>query len=200
MRKINFCIFFLLCSVLEALLFAEDIEFNRIKPFSDKNELTIETGVMWYNVTMAEYYSYFVNPYIAADYVFENKHTAAITLPYSFYFIGTNEIEKNFYHSGGDLQISYDYHKQIKSLDMFFGSFLDIPLNVSIEKARRDNEYSISSGRFNLGFSYRISGVRDPIVWTLGMKYWLGLPYNEDSYSSWQPAHIQLSSKQYIAS
>jgi hypothetical protein len=183
----------LLAPLLAVSLFAEGIEFNRIKPFGDKNELTIETGVIWYNVTMAEYYNYFVNPFIAVDYVFEKKHTVAITIPYSFYFIGINKIEKKFYHSGGDLQVSYDYRKQIKLFDTFFGSFLEIPLNVSSEKANQDNEYSISSGRFNLGFSYRISGVRDPIVWTLDMKYWMGLPHNEDFYSSWQPAHIQLS-------
>jgi hypothetical protein len=49
------------------------------------------------------------------------------------------------------------------------------------------------AGRVTAGFSVTATGIMDPIVWNLGLRYDIGLPKQERFYTSWLPGTIQLS-------
>jgi hypothetical protein len=38
-----------------------------------------------------------------------------------------------------------------------------------------------------------MTGIRDPVVWNLGLRYALGLPREERYYTTWRPGTIQTS-------
>jgi hypothetical protein len=57
----------------------------------------------------------------------------------------------------------------------------------------REGVLAVSDGRYMLGADFSVSGVRDPIVWNVGLQYRIGLPKAERFYTSWQPGVIQLS-------
>ena len=93
----------------------------------------------------------------------------------------------------GDINLSYEYLKQLSHLNLFFSPFFNIPLAVSNEYAAREGVYASGEGRYEAGFGVSMTGIRDPVVWDLGLRYTLGLPKEERYYTSWQPGTIQVS-------
>jgi hypothetical protein len=66
-------------------------------------------------------------------------------------------------------------------------------LSENNEYATREGVLAAGSGRVTAGFSVTATGIMDPIVWNLGLRYDAGLPKQERFYTSWLPGTIQLS-------
>jgi hypothetical protein len=127
------------------------------------------------------------------EYTFHTNHTIKGTLPYALSLYNAGDARNAAYYSFGDITLSYEYLKQIKHINLFFGPQLTIPLAESNEYALREGVYAAGAGRYEAGFTFAVTGIRDPVVWTAGLDYMVGLPKKERFYTSWQPGTMQLS-------
>jgi hypothetical protein len=108
-------------------------------------------------------------------------------------FYDNQDALNRFFYYIGDIGLSYEYLKQLTHLNLFLGSFFNIPLTVSNEYAAREGVYSSWEGRYEAGLSFGMTGIRDPVVWNVGLRYTLGLPKEERYYTTWRPGTIQAS-------
>ncbi|MDR2537953.1 MAG: hypothetical protein LBC46_06585, partial [Treponema sp.] len=121
------------------------------------------------------------------------NHTITASLPYTLALYSNPEAREDPFYSFGDVSLSYEYLKQFSHLNLFFGPRVSIPLTESNEYLSREGILTAGSGRFTAGFSVTATGIRDPVVWNLGLSYDAGLPKQERFGSSWVPGTIQVS-------
>jgi hypothetical protein len=180
-------------SLMTAGLCAEEKDYQRYDLVRDSNELIVEGGLAGWleNINGIDIYNLTVQA--AIEYTFLKNHTVKGSLPYTWSIYNNHELRNKTFYAPGDLTLAYEYLKQIKHLNLFFGPKLSIPLSRTNEYMLREGIYAASDGRFDLGFAVSLTGIRDPVVWNAGFKYDVGLPKKERFYTSWQPGNMQVS-------
>jgi hypothetical protein len=188
----NPCFVFIIFSFAAALLFSQETDYQRNSLVREDSELTVETGFkMWQeDINQAGLYNINLNAGIEYTLVY---HSIKASLPYTVSLLDNSKALNKFYYRMGDISISYEYLKQLSNLNLFFGSHMGIPLAVSNEYAAREAVYSGSEGRYEIGCSFSLTGIRDPVVWNAGLRYTLGLPKKEQYSTTWRPGTIQAS-------
>jgi hypothetical protein len=173
-------------------LFPQETDYQRNDLVREESELTLESGLrMWTEeVNSDALYNFKLNAGVEYTLL---SHSIKVSLPYTFLLYDNPEALNRFFYHIGDISLSYEYLKQLSHLNLFFGSFLDIPLAVSNEYAAREGVYASGEGRYQTGLSFSMTGIRDPVVWSLGLRYALGLPREERYYTTWRPGTIQAS-------
>jgi hypothetical protein len=191
MRKTIAGLFLLMCT--SAVLWAEET-YQRLTIDKKKHELTIEGGLRYWAQTMsAETETYTLNPRLGAEYNFDQRHSVNLEIPYYVVLYDEPDTSRSIFYGIGDIQLSYIYTKKLNYANLFFTPQFVIPAGEASEYAAREGIYTPGSGRWDIGFSFAVTGIRDPVVWTLGFKYDVGLPKKEQFYTSWQPGNMQLS-------
>jgi hypothetical protein len=182
----------LLSFLWPVLLFPQETDYQRNDIRREESELTLESGLaMWTEDLYAEnLYNFKLSAGVEYTLL---SHSIKASLPYSFLLYDNPAALNRFFYYPGSIHLSYEYLKQLSHLNLFFGSFLDIPLAVSNEYAAREGAYASGEGRYEAGLSFSMTGIRDPVVWSLGLRYSLGLPKEERYYTSWRPGTIQSS-------
>jgi hypothetical protein len=173
-------------------LFSQETDYQRNDLKREESELALESGLKtWMEGSNTDtLYNFKLNAGI--EYTL-SSHSIKAVLPYTFMLYDNSEALNRFFYYIGDIHLSYEYLKQLTHLNLFFGSFLSIPLTVSNEYAARESVYALGECRYEAGLSFSMTGIRDPIVWILGLRYALGLPKEERYYTSWRPGTIQAS-------
>jgi hypothetical protein len=175
-----------------ASLFPQETDYQRNDLVREESELTVESGFLaWMeDVNSDTLYHFRLNAGIEYTLL---SHSVKAALPYSFLLYDNQDALNRFFYYMGDINLSYAYLKQLPHLNLFFGSFFNIPLAVSNEYAAREGVYASGEGHYEAGLSFSMTGVRDPVVWDMGLRYTLGLPKEERFYTTWRPGTIQAS-------
>jgi hypothetical protein len=174
-------------------LSAQDKDYQRYDLVREKSELTLESAVnLWTEQTNGfDIYSIHLGANI--EYTFLKNHGVTLNLPYSLAWYTNPDARPQSFYSFGDLRLSYEYLKQLGHINLFFGPRFSVPLYESTEYAVREGVYAAGNGRYTVGASISATGIRDPVVWTLGFSYDVGLPKQERFSASWLPGNMQLS-------
>jgi hypothetical protein len=183
---------FILSFSWPVLLFSQETDYQRNDLVREESELTVESGLrMWTeDLNTDALYNFKVNAGI--EYTFLS-HSVKAALPYSFLLYDNPAAPSRFFYYPGDINLSYEYLKQLSHLNLFFGAFMGVPLAASNEYAAREGVYASGEGRYEAGLSFSITGIRDPVVWDLDLRHSLGLPKEERHYTAWRPGTIQAS-------
>jgi hypothetical protein len=174
-------------------------DYQRYDLIRDKNEFTMESAFSYSQEDSGGYDLHNMNLRATLEYAFaagnevSAKHTVSATLPYTLALFSNPDARSTTFYAPGDLSLSYEYLKQFNHLNLFFGPQMSIPLSANNEYAIREGVLAAGAGRFTAGFSVTATGIMDPIVWTLGLRYDAGFPKQERFYTSWLPGDIQLS-------
>jgi hypothetical protein len=186
------CFVFIILLLPLTLLFSQETDYQRNDLVLEESELTVESGVRMglENINTDTFYNFSVNGSI--EYAFLS-HSVKASLPYTLMFYDNQDALNRFFYYLGDISLSYEYLKQLSHLNLFLGSFFNIPISVSNEYAAREGVYASSEGRYEAGFSFSVTGIRDPVVWSAGLRYTFGLPMEERYYTTWRPGTIQAS-------
>jgi hypothetical protein len=174
-------------------------DYQRYDLVRDENEFTVESAFSYWQENSGGNDLHNLNLRTRLEYAFavgnagSANHTVAASLPYTFALYSNPEIPEGPFYSFGDLSFSYEYLKQFKHLNLFFGPRVSIPLTESGEYLSREGILTAGAGRFTAGVSATATGIMDPVVWNLGLSYDIGLPKQERFGSSWVPGTIQLS-------
>jgi hypothetical protein len=176
---------------LRLYLFAEDDEYQRVTINAADDELMIEGGVTFLNEDINGYTFYHINPHISMGYVFDQRHTIDLNLPYNIGLYNSSDSTAGVYYTFGDINISYAYLRRQSGLNLSYGGRVVIPFaklstNTPLEGNTTGNE------QYYLGASFSIAGVLDPVVWRMGINYDIGLPESKLLYTSWQPGNSQI--------
>lgn len=175
-----------------SFLIAEETAFQRYDLVRDENTLTLEAALAYYAQTINNADTFTTRPQIGLELTL-TQHTFKSVLPYVLSFYNAADANNRFYYAFGDISLSYEYLKQIGHINLFFGGLGSIPLADTNEYMTREGILTGGAGRFTLGPTCSVTGIQDPIVWTLGAQYIVGLPKKERFYRSWQPGNIQIS-------
>jgi hypothetical protein len=186
------CFVFIIFTFGINLLFSRENEYQRNSLIREDSELTIETGLQIWQEDINPVKLYNIGLNAGIEYTLLS-HSVKVSLPYTFSFLSNSDVLNILFYRMGDINLSYEYLKQFSNLNLFFGSFLGIPLTVSNDYAAREAVYSNGEGRHEIGCSFSLTGVRDPIVWDAGLRYTLGLPKKERYTTTWRPGTIQVS-------
>ena len=174
-------------------------DYQRYDLVRDENELTVESAFSYWQENSGGNDLHTMNLRARLEYAFaignagSANHTVAASLPYTLALYSNPELPDGPFYSFGDLSLSYEYLKQFKHLNLFFGPRVSIPLTESGEYLSREGILTAGAGRFTAGVSATATGIMDPVVWNLGLSYDIGLPKQERFGSSWVPGTIQLS-------
>jgi hypothetical protein len=158
-----------------------------------REEITVEGTARFHTETADGSDFYTLAPEAGLEYGFADRHSVSVRLPYMVSFYGRSESRMRAFYAIGDIQLSYEYLKQMGHVNLFFNPEMTIPLTAANEYKTREGVLSGGAGRYTAGFAFLISGVRDPVVWTAGLRYGVGLPKEERFYTTWQPGNIQIS-------
>jgi hypothetical protein len=181
-----------ICSLGTALLYPQETDYQRNDLVREASELTVESGLRTWMEDVNVDTLYNVTVSAGLEYT-RLSHSVKAALPYTLLLYDNQEALNRFFYHIGDLNLSYEYLKQLPHLNLFFGSFCAIPLAVSNEYAAREGVYASGEGRYEAGLSFSMTGIRDPVVWDLGVRYAFGLPKEERRYTAWRPGTIQAS-------
>jgi hypothetical protein len=173
-------------------LFSQENDYQRNSLVREDSELTVETDLRIWQEDINPAKLYNINLSAGIEYTILS-HSIKASLPYTFSLLDNNNALNRLYNRMGDINISYEYLKQLSNLNLFLGSHMGIPLAVSNEYAAREGVYSSSEGRYEIGGSFSLTGIRDPVVWNTGLRYTLGLPKKERYRTTWRPGTIQAS-------
>jgi len=184
----RFCISTLL--LLPFLLFAEETNFQRLDLVREENKLKLEGIFSYYMQNISGFDRYTFLPQLGIEYIFKN-HAVRSTLPYTISLLNNKDARRQVFYGFGDLTLNYEYLKQIRNLNLFFGGSWGIPLSETNEYKTREGILATGTGRHNLGLNVGITGIKDPVVWNAGLKYTFGLPKEERFFWSFEPANIQ---------
>jgi len=171
-------------------LYAEEPDYQRFDLVLDKNKLTLEGSLSYYAQNIADHDMYVFKPQLAIEYLFK-KHGLRAEMPYILRAYNNLDVRRQFFYSFGDITLYYDYLKQIRHINLFFGGFWSIPLSENNEYMNREGIISGGSGRHELGTKFTITGIKDPMLWTADFQYSIGFPKKERYYWSWEPGNIQ---------
>jgi hypothetical protein len=187
MKYIYSLFFLIICNGVIA--FSQESDFNRFQINRKNDEITIEdTQSFWIQNNNSEYSSYYSMSNFKLEYDFLSKHSVLILLPFAFEFDFDSTKDKNTDFSWGDLRIEYDYMKFFRNINLSLGSFVTTLLE-PVEKDAETTKLNIGSGRVCLGINTLLTGILDPVVWSVGLEYTIGLP---DKDGTVQPGNIQL--------
>ncbi|MDR2447784.1 MAG: hypothetical protein LBD58_10960 [Treponema sp.] len=167
--------------------------YQRYDAKRKENEITVEGTARLRFETAGGEDLYTLAPEVRLEYGFARHHSASVRLPYTLSFYESPDARVRTFYAAGDIQASYEYQKQTGRVNLFFSPEATIPLTAANEYKTREGVLSGGAGRHTAGFSFSISGVRDPVVWTAGLRYGVGLPKEERFYTTWQPGNIQIS-------
>jgi hypothetical protein len=185
--------FMLLFSFLQiTLLFSQENNYQRNSLVREGTELTVESGLKLWMEDVNTNTLYNINVSAGIEYTILS-HSIKVSLPYTISLFDNHEALNRLFNRIGDVTVSYEYFKQLSNLNIFFGPHVTIPLAVSNEYASREGVYATGESRYEAGLGFSISGIRDPVVWNLGLRYTLGLPKEERYFISWRPGTIQVS-------
>jgi hypothetical protein len=173
--------------------FPQEQGYQRNDIHREAGELTLEGALNYWTETSGGLDVYNMNLTGGAEYRFFTNHSVQGSLPYRFIQINSDDIRHNQYYAGGDLRLQYNYFFKPGHLSANIGPLVTIPLAASDEYAAREGVISGGDSRWHAGLSASLTGVLDPVVWTLGLVYDVGLPKQERFYTSWQPVNLQLS-------
>lgn len=184
--------FYIVALTLSAfcVIYAEEGEFQRLELLRDKNQLTLEGFFSYYAQNVSDFDLYAFRPQFAVEYTLKN-HGFRADLPYALAAYNNQEARRQLYYGFEDLALSYEYLKQINHLNLFFGGFWNIPLSENNEYISREGILPTGSGRHNLGLTFSVTGIKDPVVWSASFRYGVGLPKEERHYWTWEPGNMQ---------
>jgi hypothetical protein len=169
-------------------------DYQRYDLVRETSEIIVESSVRtWVGAAADGGAVYFVRGDARGEYTFLTNHTVSVQAPYTFGWHNGLESRNPALYSFGDMQVSYEYLKQLGHVNVFFGPQLTIPLYDADEYAAREGVYAGGDGRYKAGFSVSVTGIRDPVVWSTGLSYDVGLPKRERFYTSVAPGNIQVS-------
>jgi hypothetical protein len=173
-------------------VFPQETDYQRNDLVREASELTVESGLrLWMeNINTDTFYNFNLNAGIEYTRL---SHSVKAALPYAVMLYDNPDAPNRFFYYMGDINLSYEYLKQIRHLNLFLGSFAVIPLAVSNEYAAREGVYASGEGRYEAGLSFSMTGIKDPVVWDIGVRYALGLPKEERYHTTWRPGTIQTS-------
>jgi hypothetical protein len=67
-------------------------------------------------------------------------------------------------------------------------------LRLWMENINTDTFYNFNlNAGYEAGLSFSMTGIKDPVVWDIGVRYALGLPKEERYHTTWRPGTIQAS-------
>jgi hypothetical protein len=167
--------------------------YQRYDIVRENDMLTVE-GSMGYNaetVNKEDFYTF--TPAISLEYDFALKHSINFILPSTIAFYENYEARNKIFYATGDINLSYEYFKQIKDNNLFFRPQITIPLTTTNEYKEREGIISAGAGRYTAGCAFSTTGIRDPVVWSAGFQYIIGLPKKERFNTIWQPGNMQVS-------
>jgi hypothetical protein len=172
----------------------EGTDYQRYDLVRDQDELTVEGAFNYWQEDSGDGYALrTLNFRASLEYAFATKHTVAATMPYTLALSSNPEARPAVLYAPGDLSLSYEYLKRFKHVNLFFGPQASVPLSENTEYATREGVLATGAGRFTAGFTVTATGVMDPVVWNLGLRYDVGLPKRERFTTSWLPGTMQLS-------
>jgi hypothetical protein len=188
----------LLQGILFALLWATSLygqqtDYQRYDLVRKTNEVILESTAKTWMEMVNGFTLYNMNLNFQGEYTFLTHHTVMVQVPYTFAWYNNAESKNPWLYSFGDIGLSYDYLKQLGHISLFVGPQLILPLARLNEYIARDDAYNASSGRYSVGLNLEVIGVQDPVVWTGGISYQVGLPKKEQFYTTFEPGNIQLS-------
>jgi hypothetical protein len=193
------CTLFFIAAALAAQETEAENDYQRYDLARDENEFTVESAFSYWQENSGGKDLHSMSLGARLEYTFavgnaaSANHTVAASLPYTLALYSDPEARGGPFYSFGDISLSYEYLKQIKHINLFFGPRLSIPLAESGEYLSREGILTAGAGRFTAGVSAAATGVWDPVVWNLGISYDIGLPKQERFGSSWVPGTIQVS-------
>jgi hypothetical protein len=158
-----------------------------------QSEITAEGTVRCRFETVDGEDLYTFTPEVGLEYGFARHHSVSVKLPYTASFYERSESRRRVFYAIGDIQASYEYMKQMGYVNLFFSPEMTMPLTRANEYKRREGVLSGGAGRCTAGFAFSATGVRDMVVWTLGLRYGVGLPKEERFYTTRDPGNIQIS-------
>jgi len=173
-------------------LFTQETNYQRLNLVREKNKLKLESTFSYYMQNISGFDRYTFLPQLGIEYTFRN-HMVRSTLPYTISLLNNEDARRQVFYGFGDLTLHYEYLKQIRNLNLFFGGFWGIPLSETSEYKTREDILATGTGRHNLGLNVGITGIKDPVVWNAALKYTFGLPKEERFFWSFEPANIQAS-------
>lgn len=178
---------------ISAGLWAADPDYQRYDLVRESSELTAESSFHYWTEDLDGRNLHNLRFGAKLEYAFKTHHSVTLKLPYTLALLQNPEARQTVFYSFGDISLSYEYLKQFNHINLFAGPLAAIPLAENNEYARREGVFSASAGRYTLGASVSLTGIRDPVVWNAGFQYLVGLPKQERFYTSWQPGLIQFS-------
>jgi len=167
--------------------------YQRLDLVREDMELNIESRFMYWFENIESATMTALNPSLALEFVFMKNHSVKVDFGYTMSLLNDYNARNNVFYSPNDINISYDYLKQINNLNLFFGPRLTIPVAVSNEYIAREGVLSAGAGRYMAGLSFAITGIRDPVVWTGEFSYNIGFPKEERFGMSWLPGIMKAS-------
>ncbi|MDR1072895.1 MAG: hypothetical protein LBL45_04380, partial [Treponema sp.] len=158
-----------------------------------REEITVEGTVRYRTEKVGGSDLYTLAPEAGLEYGFAHHHSVSVKLPYTLSLYEHPEARNKTFYAIGDIHLSYEYMKQMGHVNLFFNPAVTMPLTTTDEYKMREGVLSTEAGRYTTGFAFSVTGARDPVVWTVGMQYGVGLPKEERFYTAWQPGNIQIS-------
>lgn len=183
----------LMALTVSATTWAADPDYQRYDLVRESSELTLEGSFHYWTQNTGDHDLHTMRFGIQAEYTFKTNHSLTLALPYTLVGYANPDARQQTLYSFGDINISYEYLKQFTHINLFVGPLFTIPLVETNSYAAREGVFSASVGRYTAGLSGSVTGIRDPIVWNVELQYMIGLPKEEQFYTSWQPGIIQVS-------
>jgi hypothetical protein len=137
-----------------------------------------------------------LRPSLNIGYAFYKNHKIEIGTSYNMVTYGPwSYVDIDIAESTTNINLSYNYLKNVNSFQLLLGSHFSIPLFKSSEYLE-ESLYTQGTRRYTAGVSFaltrQIMNHTPPnIIWNVGMEYDIGLPL-EDNYTSWNPGTIKM--------
>jgi len=193
MKKAILLFIFLLSSLQLYSQTENGKDYQRYDLVIEELELRTEGQLRYWFENVEDKTLFSIMPLCSAEFIFMKHHSIKAVTAYTFSFYDNHEARKNIFYAPNDINLSYEYNKQIKHYNLYFGPQVSIPLGITNEYSVREGILIAGAGRYTAGGTFAITGVRDPVVWNGEIKYDIGLPKHERYGTTWLPGILHVT-------
>jgi hypothetical protein len=162
-----------------------------------KGDLNIDAGIKSGFGEISDIEVNNLRPILDIGYAFHQNHKIEIGMSYNMVYYGPwSYVDTDIADATSNINLSYNYLRNVNSLQLRFGSHFSIPLFKSSEYLE-ESLFTQGTRRYTAGVSFALTRQiinhtpPDNIIWNIGTEYDIGLPQKDDL--SWELGTIRMT-------